>query len=535
MTLSLEALFTSPAAFKITTATPLQRAICRAAAGEPFDDLLTDAERSRFFGSLLAQHARPALMTLVCGVRSGKSVMAGAAALHGALTADLSKLPKHERARIPIVAPTVSTAALTYRLLVGAVESAPALKALVAPKSAKARDVGIGSGDTITIRRADGRLIDIIVTAAHRGAVTMRGSWLCGFILEETSNFGADEHGYRVNAEEILRAAETRLVPGAQGWIISSPMGASGLLHDLWKVHFGSPGRVLVVHAPTLSMNSVSVDAAAVEAVRRRDPDGASREFDAIFTDSDSNLIPAAHIDAALRKGEPVLSRQEGHSYAAAIDPAVRGNSWTLCVATRARREDRVKHVVVLARQWQGSKVKPLSPDKVLKEQAELLAGYGVTSAATDQFSADALRDIARRHGLVLYDRAATNADNLEMYESLRVKFADGLIELPDDAVVRSDLLSLRKRVTSTISIVLPRTPDGRHCDYAPALARVVSMSVREPPPVPVILTPEERVAAEEAEARAYAKGQADRRLRGENRRIMKSFKKGRLAREMQR
>ena len=35
-----------------------------------------------------------------------------------------------------------------------------------------------------------------------------------------------------------------------------------------------------------------------------------------------------------------------------------------------------------------------------------------------------------------------------------------------------SDLLAVRKRATSrAVTIVLPKTPDGRHCDYAPALA----------------------------------------------------------------
>lgn len=479
----------------------------------------------KYFGATAAQHPRPALMVIVAGVRSGKTVMAGAAAVHGALSADLSKLPKHERARIPIVAPTVSTAGLTFRLLAGAIEAAPALKALVAPKD-KARGE-IGTGDTITIRRADGRLVDIVVVAAHRGAVTMRGSWLCGFVMEETSNFGADEHGYRVNAEEILRAAETRLVPGAQGWIISSPLGPSGLLHDLWKSHFGAPGQVLIVHAPTLAMNNVTVDAAAIEAVRRRDPDGASREFDAVFSDADAALIPSSHVEAAIRQSPLLLARQDQHHYAAAMDPATRGNSWTLVIATRARRGDRVKQVVVFARQWIGSKTKPLSPDAVLREQAELLLAYGVTAAATDQHSADANRDIARRHNLTLYDKAATHGENIELFESLRTKFADGLIEIPDDPVLRSDLLSIRKRITSTISIVLPRTPDGRHADYAPALARVISMSVREPPPVPIILSPEEAVAAEQAEERAKAKAWADRRTRADDKRLTKALKRG--------
>lgn len=45
---------------------------------------------------------------------------------------------------------------------------------------------------------------------------------------------------------------------------------------------------------------------------------------------------------------------------------------------------------------------------------------------------------------------------------------------------MRADLLGVRKRVTqSSSTIVLPRTGDGRHADYASAIALLVSQLSR--------------------------------------------------------
>lgn len=513
--LTLEALLTSHAAFGLTTATALQRAICRASEGRPTG--LSPEDLQRYFGGA-EPTSRPKLVELICGVRSGKTVMAGAAALYCALTADLSGLRPGERARVPIVAPTIDNATQTFELLIAAIENAPALKALVVPTPKGRKKVELRHDDapanTVTIRRDDGRLVSIVVVAARRGAVTMRSRWLAGFVIEEVAFFGADQAGYVINAEAILRAGETRLRPGGQGWIISSPMGPEGLLHSLYERYFGKPGRALVVKAPTLAMNPVTVSAEDVEAYRKEKPDEAAMEYDAEFGDPDSQFIPSQHIDSAIRKGPRNLPPEAGLSYVAAMDPATRGNAWTLVVATRAVRDGRVKSVVAFARQWVGSKKEPLSPDAVLKEQAGILIGYGLKICSTDQHSADANRDIAKRYGLHLYDVTATHASNLEMYESLRTKLADGDVEFPNEPVLRADLLAIRKKVGTTVSIVLPRTPDGRHADFAPAVARAIAEPCRNP----VMQKPPKTAEDEQREMFAAAKKRARLRERAADR-----------------
>jgi len=66
--LTLEQLLTSTKAFNLPSATPLQRAITRAAAGLPTRLPIDDVRK--YFGA--EPTIRPDLVVLVCGVRSGR-------------------------------------------------------------------------------------------------------------------------------------------------------------------------------------------------------------------------------------------------------------------------------------------------------------------------------------------------------------------------------------------------------------------------------------------------------------------------------
>jgi hypothetical protein len=123
---------------------------------------------------------------------------------------------------------------------------------------------------------------------------------------------------------------------------------------------------------------------------------------------------------------------------------------------------------VVLARQWTGSRVAPLSPRDVLAQVAEVLRPYRVDRVYTDQYYVDALVDLA---SFSLVPTTLTERQRTEGYLRLRTRVADEQVELSPEPMLRSDLQRLKKRVTQGgLAVVLPKTSDGRHCDYAPAL-----------------------------------------------------------------
>ena len=498
---SLERLLTKRAGFDLASASPLQIALTRAADGVPIGEELSDEEVERYFGCerALLSLVVPVLVVIVAGVRGGKSLLAACAAVKGCLSADLSKLKSHEMPRFAIVAPTVDNATATFRLLVGGVMSSPVLRKRV---------VGEPTSDTLVIRRFDGRLVEIVVVAASRGAVTLRSRWLVGFVLDEVALFGSEPTGAAVNSEELLRAAETRLVPGAQGWLISSPFGPQGLLYDLYTEHFGKPGRVLVVHAPTRALNP-TFPAEQVEAIRARQPDVAAREYDASWIDAATAFFNGKHIDRATRKAPEVLLPEPGHGYVCVIDPATRSNAWTMAVATLRTTPDGKQPTVVLAKQWQGSKASPLSPRAVLKEMADDLRPYGVSVVWSDQASGDALRDLAAEVGLTLVVEPSTQASKLAMYTNLETLLAAANVELPPVPLVKQDLLGVRRRVgRSGVSVDLERTSNGRHSDFAPSIAGAISKAVAPPwtqkrivPGKAIVLKPREKKSRTESAA----------------------------------
>ena len=471
-TLSTEMLLTEPTGFDLD-ASALQRALVRAADGHPLGDGLTDAEVSRHFGcdrSMLGL-VLPVLVVVIAGVRGGKSLLAACAAVKGCLAADLSRLKLHEVPRFAIVAPTVDNAQATFRLLTGGVLASPRLSRLV---------VGEPTTDTLTLRRPDGRVVEIVVVAASRGAVTMRSRWLVGFVLDEVALFGSEPTGAVVNAEELLRGGETRLVPGAQGWLISSPFGPQGLLYELYRDHFGKPGRVLVVHAPTRAMNP-TFPAEQIEAIRARQPDVAAREYDALWTDAETAFLQSDSIDRATRT-ELEIPPEEGHYYVAVIDPATRGNGWTLAIACLRTTATGLRRSIVLAREWRGSKVAPLSPKATLAEIATIVKPYGLDMIYTDQYAGDALADLAIGFGITLVIEAATQASKMEIYRSLETLLRTDAAELPPIPQVRQDLLGVRRHVgRSGVTAELARTADGRHADFAPSIATALAKATVEP------------------------------------------------------
>ena len=163
------------------------------------------------------------------------------------------------------------------------------------------------------------------------------------------------------------------------------------------------------------------------------------------------------------------------------MDPATRKDAWTLVVATMRETNEGKRRTIVLAKEWRPTRTQPLSPKAVLQEIATVLRPYRVSMVYTDQASGDALRDIGDGVDLTLVIQPTTASSRIEMYENLKARLGNSEIELPPDPQLKADLLGVRRRITRAgLTIDLPRT-GGRHCDYAPAIALVMSKPLADP------------------------------------------------------
>jgi hypothetical protein len=133
-------------------------------------------------------------------------------------------------------------------------------------------------------------------------------------------------------------------------------------------------------------------------------------------------------------------------------------------------------------RQWVPEFGKPLRPKEVLSDIAELVAPYpGASQVVTDQWSADALRDLAQPLGLVIWDKPWGAERKVTVFGDLRTAMQEQSLELPADPQLRSDLQCVRK-VTTQSGVAIRLVKVGkRHADYAPALALAHEQCTRSP------------------------------------------------------
>lgn len=466
----LEWLLTRREAFGLTTATPLQRGICRLVEGRPLGHLAAlPIVRKALGGAPTATNPKPIEVVILGAVRSGKSLLSASGATRMSQQCDLSRVRESETPRINVVSLDKDKARVVLDdHLIGTLRGSWALSQLVAaePKS-----------DRVFLRHPSGRTIEVMVVAGRRAGGSLVSRWSAGTIFDEAPRMVGRDDGV-LNLEDNRQAVLGRLLPGAQVWYVGSPHAPFGPVYDLYSQHFGAPvGRYLVVKATGPDMNPAYWTPEKCEELRQADPDAYRTDVLGEFLTPDEALFSHVVLERAVRKDPLDLPRDALCTYRAGMDPATRGNGWTLVLAT----EKQDKALVALCREWRGSKTEPLSPRKVLKDIAAVCHRYGVTRIRTDQYSIDALQDLASDVGLTLEQDEMTESERSEQYLSMRARFVEGEIELPPDRTLLADLRRVRRRATqSGISIDLPDTGDGRHCDYAPALMLALSQDAPE-------------------------------------------------------
>jgi hypothetical protein len=470
---TLERLYTSLACFGVTQATVVQRAICRVMAGLPLGELALAPEVVSALGGeeaaakLAAGGPRPAQVYLISGIRGGKSLLAAALAVELTQIVDLSQLGAGEVARVSILSISVDSAKAIYDHLVGNILAQSALRSYL---------VGEPTADGVVLRQErTGRLVEIRVVAGARAGGTLVSRWSAGAIFDEAPRMSGGDAV--INFADSRDAVLGRLLPGATLFALGSPWGAQGDVYEIVQERFGKPGPdCVVIRAPAHHLNPTWWTEARREALKKK-PDVYRTDVLAEFLDPDLALFTSDAIQACSRREALVIAPEPGVEYAAAMDPATRGNAWTLVVG--CRRGGKV--VVCLARQWVGSSADPLSPAAVLAEMAILLRTYSLDTVVTDQWAADAIRDLALPLGLYLQIRPWTVERKVDLYEAVRIRLSMGTIELPPDPLVAQDLASVRRKLTaSAVHIKLGSSSDSRHADYAPAIALLCEVHTEE-------------------------------------------------------
>jgi len=468
---SLEHKLVDPMCFGLATASDLQRAVCRVADGLPLGALARAPSVRAAFGDVsFLPSGRCKELYLMSGIRTGKSLLAACAAFHMAVTCDVSSLRAGEIPRVSVVSLKKDLADVVLNHLVGSIKASRLLSPFL---------IGDPSGDGLVLRHPSGMPVEVSVVAGSRAGASLVARWSAGVVFDEFPRMIGGEDGV-VNFDDMKQAVIGRLLKGCMLWGIGSPWAPFGPAYEMFNSHWGKPTEQrIVVKAPAPAMNPVYWTPERVAQLRAQDPNAAKTDVDAEFASPEEALFSAESLRRCTRE-ELVVPFAEGNTYMATMDPATRGNGWTLAIATR----ERGKMVVVRAVEWVGTRDAPLDPKAVLEEAAAILGEYRLTTVHSDQAMGDALISIGRECGLNIVQWRFVERERAEKYLTIRAWLDREQIELPPVPTLRTDLLHIRKRVTPTgMGVVLPLTSDGRHCDWGPTLMLVLSRMLADPLP----------------------------------------------------
>ncbi len=306
-----------------------------------------------------------------------------------------------------------------------------------------------------------------VFTATIKGVSGFTGIFV---LCDEVAKWADADTGANPAAEVLASVRPTmKTMPHARMVLSSSPMSTLDAHYDAYEL--GETDLQVVAQAPSWVANPTITEADCIT----EEPDEAkrAREYGAIpQAEAESSLLTDYLCERARRRIPQHwdLPYVHGHRYVAAMDPATRGNAWTLVIATKG--SDGVRRMA-LAREWRGSPSRPLSPKAIMIEIQGHLAAYGLRWVTTDQAAVDYLKDLCPR-GVSLREAPWTQASKAVAYEHLLKIAQSDAFEMHPDPQVKADLLGIRKCFTRTgVQYVLAEV-HGRHADYAPSAALAV-------------------------------------------------------------
>jgi hypothetical protein len=477
----LEALLTRPEGFGLEKATPVQRALCRVIGDKPLGDLATHPDVLQAFGGQVPPEGHIREIVVLAAIRSGKTLIASCVAVWVTQTADLDDIRPGEIPRFTIMSTARDQAEACLDHIRGSVQSSPVMRRWLAEEP---------KGDSVLMRHPSGKLCEIKVVAGSRAGSTLVARWSIGGVFDEAPRMVGSGDGV-VNLEDARSAIVARVRKGCPLLYIGSPWAPFGPVYDWTQEGFGQPTKLrAIMRAPGPLMNPSYFTPEKCEEIREQDATAYKTDVLGEFADADEAFFPLSMIQEAIGDRGPLpIPRKERHHYVAAMDPATRTNAWTFAVSTVEPDGLMKRHVLVLSKQWTGKIRDRARPKAILEEIAAICSEYGVDDVHTDQYSAEALQDLADDVGLSLIVHDITRAKKHEQVANLRSLMEEGRISLPADADIRKDLQLTRRKVTQDgVSVVYPRSSDGRHCDHVPTIALCVAHPPDPPDPEPTEL-----------------------------------------------
>jgi len=426
------------------------RAILKAAYALAMTD-----EETAFFRSVAERDPPTERVTelwIIAGRRAGKDSVASVIATHAAaLFEDDGQLRPGERALVACLATDRDQAKVVLNYTRSFFTDIPMLHSMVTKE--------VTNGFELSNK------VDIAISTNSFRSV--RGRPVLCAIFDEVA-FWRDDASATPDVEtyNAIRPA-TATMPGAMLVGISSPYRKAGLLHKKYREHYGKPGKVLVIKAPTELLNP-TIDPRIIADAMEDDPAAARAEWMAEFRDDISAFVSQEAVDACVSPGVFERARVMGVSYSAFCDPSGgSSDSMTLAIGhSEMMRDGRSSAVLDAVREITA----PFSPDDAVGEFAEVLKRYRITTVRGDRYAAEWVRGAFKKAGI---EYRPADLSKSEIYRDFLPRLNSGEVDLLDNRRLTTQLLGLERRTARGGRDSIDHAP-GSKDDLANAAAGVI-------------------------------------------------------------
>lgn len=424
------------------------RVVDKALFGEPLN-----ADELAIFRELTGRDEAPAEPVseawFIIGRRGGKDVKAASIAAYLATIGDeihgyRQYLKPGERGVVQLLAVDRDQAKLCLGYLKAMFEQ-PMLARLVSKHTADGIDLTNGLGIEITTN--DKRRV--------------RGRTVIAVVFDEVA-FWHSENSANPD-EDVYRAVRPAMatIPNAMLIGISSPYARRGLLYKKWKQHFGKPGKVLVVQAPTWRMNpNLARDGAFLSEAFEDDPISAAAEFGAQFRSDIEGLLTLEALQGCIDHGVRERPPLADLAYYAFADPSGgSADSFTLAIAHKEGRNA----ILDATREIKP----PFDPETAVDEMVAAIKSYGCKTVYGDRYGGEWVKAAFRKRGIgYISDQVPPKS---KLFQDLVPVINSARARLLDSDRLIGQLVSLERRTGRGGDII--DHPPGGHDDIANAVA----------------------------------------------------------------
>ncbi|ABQ36961.1 hypothetical protein [Bradyrhizobium sp. BTAi1] len=432
------------------------RAVLKAAYGLP----MSDPEHA-FFRTVAGDRAPPPdrvrEMWCVVGRRGGKDAVASLIAASAAALFDQeNRLRPGERALVMCLACDRAQARIILNYIRSYFTDLPLLAGMVTRETAEGFELSNG--------------VDVAVATNSFRAV--RGRPILLAVLDEVA-FWRDENTAKPD-EELYRAITPAMATLSNSMIIgiSSPYRKSGLLYKKFKSHFGKDGDVLVIQAPTRTLNP-TIPQEIIDRALAEDPAAASAEWMGEFRDDIGGWLPLEVIESAVDQGVMVRPPQPIHIYRSFCDPSgARGDSFTCAIAHEEYGSAVLDCLIEIK--------PPFNPMEAIGQIARTLREYGLNETTGDRYAAEFNVAAFASCGITYRN---SPRDRSAIYQDVLPLFTSGRVRLLDNRRLVSQFAALERHTSSVGRDRIDHGPGGHDdlCNSAAGALITASAADRRP------------------------------------------------------